>query len=76
MAIWHAKVKNKAYVCNLCRKPISYSTDEAGTTLPCPHCRTTVTLPGSAPHEKPARKRPAGLFAGLLFMLLLGSGGY
>ena len=37
--------KDKAYVCNLCRKVITYSPEQAGTTFPCPFCKTPVTLP-------------------------------
>ena len=38
-------VKNKAYVCNVCRKVISYSRDDAGTTIPCTFCGTPAKLP-------------------------------
>jgi hypothetical protein len=37
--------KDKAYVCNLCRKVITYSPQEAGQTFPCPFCKSPVTLP-------------------------------
>lgn len=37
--------KDKAYVCNLCRKVITYSPEEAGKTFPCPFCKSPVTLP-------------------------------
>ena len=37
--------KDKAYVCNYCRKVITFSPEEAGTSRPCPFCRSPVTLP-------------------------------
>jgi hypothetical protein len=37
--------KDKAYVCNLCRKVITYSPEQAGSTFPCPFCKMPVTLP-------------------------------
>ncbi len=37
--------KDKAYVCNHCRKVITFSSEEAGTSRPCPFCRTPLTLP-------------------------------
>lgn len=64
--------KDKAYVCNLCRKVITYSPDEAGVTMPCPFCKSSVTLPASPGGHRvgcPDRPRHRGM-AGLLVVLL------
>ncbi len=37
-------VNDKAYVCNACRKTITYSRDNAGKTIPCPFCGAVVKL--------------------------------
>ena len=39
------QAKDKAYVCNLCRKVIIYSRAQAGNTIPCPFCQTPAKLP-------------------------------
>ncbi len=38
-------VKNKAYLCNVCRKAISYSRADAGKTIPCTFCGAPAKLP-------------------------------
>ena len=38
-------VKNKAYICNVCRKAISYSRADAGKTIPCTFCGEPAKLP-------------------------------
>jgi hypothetical protein len=66
--------KDRAYVCNLCRKVITYSPDEGGRTLPCPFCKTAVTLPAAPvrPGAAPARRKVALLgWAALALLLLL-----
>ena len=37
-------VNDKAYVCNACRKTITYSRDNAGKTIACPFCGAVVKL--------------------------------
>jgi len=64
--------KDKAYVCNLCRKVITYSPDEGGKTMPCPFCKSSVTLPSSPAGirtKKTSRTRFRAV-AGLLVLLL------
>lgn len=51
-------VKDKAYVCNFCRKVITYAPEQGGSTFPCPFCKSQVRLPlyaGAAPAAAPAR---------------------
>lgn len=68
--------KDKAYVCNLCRKVITYSPAEAGKTFPCPFCKTTVTLPrkwARQPVSAPAGpKKRSGLVCFALALLAAG----
>ena len=69
---------SKAYVCNRCRKAISYSVTQAGTTRPCPFCGTTVHLPADKDFQpdSPVRNR-RGLWLSLFLMAALaGAGGY
>jgi len=45
-------VKDKAYVCNFCRKVITYAPEQGGSSFPCPFCKSPVRLPiyaGAAP---------------------------
>lgn len=64
--------KDKAYVCNLCRKVITYSPDEAGQTMPCPFCMSPVTLPASpvgrrvGTPDRPRHRSVAGLIVVVL----------
>lgn len=67
--------KDKAYVCNLCRKVITYSPEEAGQTMPCPFCKSSVTLPASSDgHHVGRPNRPRHRGAAGLFVVLLAAG--
>lgn len=63
--------KDKAYVCNLCRKVITYSLGEAGQTMPCPFCKTTITLPVAPLKQTPPAKKPTARFGCLAAAILL-----
>ena len=69
--------KDKAYVCNLCRKVIVYSLGEAGKTMPCPFCGTTLTLPtGPFQQEPPIPSSKARfIWIALAAVLLAAAGG-
>lgn len=67
--------KDKAYVCNLCRKVITYSPEEAGQTMPCPFCKSTVTLPASpGGHRVGCLGRPRHRGAAGLIVVMLAAG--
>ena len=52
--------KDKAYVCNQCRKVITYSRTDAGKTIPCPFCKAPARLPVAADFiVSDRRDRPA-----------------
>ncbi|HRR35307.1 MAG TPA: hypothetical protein P5026_14500 [Kiritimatiellia bacterium] len=68
--------KDKAYVCNLCRKVITYSPEEAGKTRPCPFCKSSVTLPALCDGNRVGRtggSRHRG-WIGLIVILLIAGG--
>ena len=72
--------KDKAYVCNLCRKVITYAPVEAGKTMPCPFCKTIVTLP-AAPikpglHVKPKSSTFGWIIFAILFLIAVAGGVY
>ena len=71
-------LKSKAYVCNRCRKVITYSVKQAGTTGPCPFCGTTVHLPVDKDfHPAPPSINYTWRWLLLLLLLLLvGAGCY
>ena len=48
--------------CPTCRKPLSVHESQAGTVVPCPHCRQRLTAPGLPPAVVPS---PASSFANL-----------
>jgi len=50
-------VKAKAYVCNRCRKFITYSPDEAGQTMSCPFCKSPISLPAAPFASSPSKRR-------------------
>ena len=63
--------KDKAYVCNLCRKVITYSLEEAGQTMPCPFCKEPVTLPAGPLKQEPLAPSRKPLLRWLALALLL-----
>ena len=63
--------KDKAYVCNLCRKVITYSLDEAGKTMSCPFCKTAVTLPVGTIRQVPPPESSKALFIWIALAVLL-----
>ncbi len=75
---WAGMIRTKAYVCNRCRKAISYTVLEGGKTLPCMFCGFTVTLPSDKDFQPdvPVRKRMRLWTFLLLTTMLTGAGGY
>ena len=69
--------KDKAYVCNHCRKVITFALSDAGRMIACPFCKTPARLPvafGASAVRKP--KLRAGLIclaSGLLAIIGIGA---
>lgn len=71
-------VKDKAYVCNLCRKVITYSPEQSGTAGTCPFCKASISFPSEHRLRPAAAARGSGhrfLWPGLaLASAALGAG--
>ena len=53
-------VKDKAYVCNLCRKVITYSPEQSGTASTCPFCKASISFPSEHRLRPAAAARGSG----------------
>lgn len=65
--------RDKAYVCNLCRKVITYSIEEAGTSRSCPFCRSPLTLPADTKYHPEPKAKKSRLVPCLLLCAALAS---
>jgi len=67
--------KNKVYVCNRCRKTITYSRKQAGLTVPCPFCGTPATFPADKdfPPEHESRNNNGRLLFVLSIVAIAGA---
>lgn len=67
-------LRNKAQVCNVCRKVIVYTATQAGTSLPCPHCGERTNLPAEKDFHPEPQKNPMGKALAILAALAIFGG--
>jgi len=62
--------KDKAYVCNRCRKVITYSLKQAGTMIPCPFCGVPANLPANNDFHPAQEARKKSRLLPCLFLIV------